>query len=108
MNRAGLVYLEETLVGRISEDEHGYHFTYDQAYLNQPGAIPISLTMPVRAEEYSSKSMIPFFDGLIPEGWLLDIAQRNWKLDPKDRMGLLLSSCKDCVGAASIVPESER
>ena len=51
--------------------------------------------------------MIPFFDGLIPEGWLLDIAQKNWKLDPRDRMGLLLTCCKDCIGAVSIVPEQE-
>jgi serine/threonine-protein kinase HipA len=46
--------------------------------------------------------MIPFFDGLIPEGWLLDITVKNWKLDTRDRMGLLLTACKDCIGAVSI------
>jgi serine/threonine-protein kinase HipA len=46
--------------------------------------------------------MLPFFDGLIPEGWLLDIAIKNWKIDQRDRMGLLLSVCKDCIGAISI------
>ena len=46
--------------------------------------------------------MFPFFDGLIPEGWLLDIAQKNWKLNPRDRMEILLKTCHDCIGAVSI------
>jgi serine/threonine-protein kinase HipA len=46
--------------------------------------------------------MIPFFDNLIPEGWLLEIAERNWKINPRDRMGLLLAFCKDTIGAISI------
>jgi serine/threonine-protein kinase HipA len=34
---------------------------------------------------------VPFFDGLIPEGWLLDIAEQYWKVNPPDRMGLLIA-----------------
>jgi len=41
---------------------------------------------------------------LIPEGWLLAVAERNWKLDPRDRMGLLLNCCRDCIGAVSVHP----
>jgi serine/threonine-protein kinase HipA len=33
---------------------------------------------------------------------LLDIAEKNWKLHPRDRMGLLLACCKDCIGAISV------
>jgi serine/threonine-protein kinase HipA len=46
--------------------------------------------------------MFPFFDGLIPEGWLLEIAEKNWKLDARGRMGLLLACYRDCIGAVSI------
>ena len=46
--------------------------------------------------------LFPFFDGLIPEGWLLEIAVDSWKLDQNDRMGLLLACCRDCIGAASV------
>jgi serine/threonine-protein kinase HipA len=49
--------------------------------------------------------MFPFFDGLIPEGWLLEIAEKNWKLDARDRMGLLLVCCRDCIGDVSIKEE---
>jgi serine/threonine-protein kinase HipA len=48
--------------------------------------------------------MLPFFDGLIPEGWLLEVAETNWKLNIRDRMGLLLACCRDCSGAVSILP----
>jgi serine/threonine-protein kinase HipA len=107
MSRAGIVLFNNTPAGRITEDERGYHFAYDDGYLARPDAVPVSLTLPLAKETYSGKTMIPFFDGLIPEGWLLDIAQKNWKLDPRDRMGLLLTCCKDCIGAVSIVPEQE-
>ena len=77
-------------------------FTYDDLYLSQPEAKPISLTMPLSAKQYTSKTMFPFFDGLIPEGWLLSHAITTWKLDPRDRMGLLCSVCRDCIGDVSI------
>jgi serine/threonine-protein kinase HipA len=62
------------------------------------------LTLPLKEQPYTSKILFPFFDGLIPEGWLLDIAQNNWKLNPRDRMGLLMACCKDCIGAVSVHP----
>jgi len=46
--------------------------------------------------------LFPFYDGLIPEGWLLEIAQQNWKINRHDRMELLLTCCKDCLGAVSV------
>jgi serine/threonine-protein kinase HipA len=107
MSRTGEVFFQEFRAGLIVEDEQGYHFTYDEPYLRNPEARPVSLTLPLRAPKYSSKTMIPFFDGLIPEGWLLDVAEKNWKLDPRDRMGLLLACCKDCIGAVSILPVRE-
>ncbi len=67
--------------------------------------MPVSLTLPLRQEPYEQKTMIPFFDGLIPEGWLLNIITDNWKIDSRDRMSLLLLACKDCIGNISIVAE---
>jgi serine/threonine-protein kinase HipA len=46
--------------------------------------------------------MFPFFDGLIPEGWLLLVALDNWKLDSKDPMGLLNVACRDTIGAVTL------
>lgn len=96
------VYMYSTFTGVLTEDENGFHFEYDQLYLKSDNAEPISLTLPLGNKEYRSTVMFPFFDGLIPEGWLLDIAQKNWKLNPRDRMELLLKTCNDCIGAVSI------
>src|SRR4030095_14705089 len=99
--RKGIVKVKDIVAGIISQDEEGYHFMYDETYLQSPDAWAVSLTMPLQNTAYTNRVLFPFFDGLIPEGWLLDIAERNWKLNPRDRMGLLLSCCKDCIGAVS-------
>ena len=96
------VYMYEKMAGILTEDENGFHFQYDQYYLKSKEAEPVSLTLPLTNREFESKTMFPFFDGLIPEGWLLDIAQKIWKLNPRDRMEILLKACQDCIGAVSI------
>jgi serine/threonine-protein kinase HipA len=101
--RKAAIHIENQTVGWLTEDEEGYHFVYNPAYLKLQGARPVSLTLPLQEEPFASKTMFAFFDGLIPEGWLLDIAEKNWKLNPRDRMGLLLACCRDCIGNVSVV-----
>jgi serine/threonine-protein kinase HipA len=101
--KKGLVYKKEKLAGEIWENETGYHFQYDKLYLANPMNGEISKTLPLREKVYSDDNMIPFFDGLIPEGWLLKIAIDNWKLNPRDRMNLLLTLCQDNIGDVSII-----
>lgn len=98
------IYMYSRLAGVLTEDDNGYTYQYDSHYLNTENADPISLTLPLQKAPYTAKILFPFFDGLIPEGWLLDIAERSWKLDGRDRMSLLLACCKDCIGAVSVVP----
>jgi serine/threonine-protein kinase HipA len=88
--------------GFLIEDENGYTFQYEDSYCSDNRNEAISLTLPLQQEPYNSKSLFPFFDGLIPEGWLLAIAEKNWKIDSRDRMGLLLACCEDCIGAVSV------
>ena len=107
MKRAGNVLINGEMAGLVWQDDEGYGFIYFDHYLASGKSVPVSLTMPLRNEPYQSKTMLPFFDGLIPEGWLLDITVKNWKLDPADRMKLLLTVCKDCIGAVSIEPVKE-
>jgi len=106
--RKAEIRMHNDLAGWLSQDEHGYHFQYATDYLQSPEAKPISLTLPLQEAAFISNVLFSFFDGLIPEGWLLDIAEKNWKLNSKDRMGLLLACCKDCIGAVSIHPIIEK
>lgn len=105
--KQGKVFLRDRQVGVLTESDTGYTFAYDAAYLADPAAEAVSLTLPLAQEPYESAVLFPFFDGLIPEGWLLGIAENNWKIDRRDRMALLLACCRDCIGAVSVEPISE-
>ena len=105
--RKAKIFFKSDLAGTLTEDETGYHFQYEPGYLNKENAEPVSLTLPLSKGAYSDKVLLPFFDGLIPEGWLLEIAEKNWKLDSRDRMGILLVTCRDCIGAVSVEPANE-
>lgn len=102
--RQAKVYMDTRWAGTLTEDEAGYHFRYEPEYLQRSDAEPVSLTLPLQPETFTSNILFPFFDGLIPEGWLLDIARKNWKLDVRDRMSILMVTCRDCIGAVSVEP----
>lgn len=104
--KTAAVYLKNSFAGTLVEDEDGFIFQYDYQYLKQPNAKPVSLTLALAEKPYHSNVLFPFFDGLIPEGWLLDIVERSWKINQRDRMSLLMACCKDCIGAVSIVPKT--
>ena len=101
--RKAAVYYKEWLAGTLTETDEGeYTFQYDEKYIGEHSNEGITLTMPVNSITYKEKRLFPFFEGLIPEGWLLDIASKNWKINQNDRMGLLLTCCQNCIGAVSI------
>lgn len=102
MNRTALIYFHKKLAGTLTETSQGYAFEYYLEYLTAKDSFAISKTLPLKPETYKSNVLFPFFDGLIPEGWLLDIATDNWKLNSKDRFGILLACCKNCIGAVSV------
>ncbi|MFD2742463.1 MULTISPECIES: HipA N-terminal domain-containing protein [Sphingobacterium] len=104
MRRAS-IYYKDHLAGTLTETDDGeYVFHYDEAYIKAYPAAFITFTMPVRSKPYNDKRLFPFFEGLIPEGWLLDIASKSWKINTNDRMALLLACCQNCIGAVSVQP----
>ena len=105
--RVAYVYVRNHFAGTLSETDEGYCFSYDPAYLQSPHPSPVSLTLPLTEESYHSKTLFSFFVGLIPEGWLLSVVSRNWKIDKKDRFGLLLVACRDGIGNVTIRGERE-
>lgn len=98
------VFVKNIFAGILKEDDMGYEFKYNEEYLASTSVAPISLTLPLTDRPYRSNVLFPFFDGLIPEGWLLDIAEQSWKISARDRFSLLLACCKDCIGDISVVP----
>ena len=105
--RKGYVYIQNRFAGILAETEEGYSFSYDKEYLKRKDALAVSLTLPLQEEAYKASILFPFFDGLIPEGWLLGVVSRNWKINQNDRFGLLLVACKDCIGDVCIRGEAK-
>lgn len=103
--RQGKVFYKDIFAGIVSETDDGeYTFTYQPSYIEEYPTQFLTFSMPVKDNTYKDRRLFPFFEGLIPEGWLLDIASDNWKINKNDRMGLLLACCKNCIGAVSVEP----
>lgn len=103
MSRIGIVSLDGTRVGTIRETESGVRFRYDEAWVSDGGKA-VSLTLPVRPEPYDTPGLGPFFENLLPEGWLLELATTKLKISKDDAFGLLLATCADCIGDVEIRP----
>lgn len=96
------VFFQDRRAGILTKARSGYAFAYDADYLDDPKAAPISLSLPLRAKSYESKELFPFFDGLLPEGWLLELTCAIAKIDAADKFRLLLHTGEDPVGAVSV------
>lgn len=103
--RQAKIFYDSIFCGVLTETNDGdFTFQYQEDYVkNYPNQF-ITFTMPVTNKIYKDNRLFPFFEGLIPEGWLLDIASKNWKINKNDRMGLLLACCHNCIGAVSVEP----
>lgn len=100
MATKGQVYFKNQKCGSIEKKTDG---SFEFTYLDQKEAV--SLTLPSLQKTYTSEELFPFFDGLIPEGWLLNLTEKNWKIPKNDRMTLLLTTCQDCIGAVHVQGE---
>ena len=106
MTRRGIVTIDGERAGLIQErTEGGTSFAYDASWLARTDARPASLTLPLRAEPYDSRGLLPFFENLLPEGWLLELSTTKLRISKDDAFGLLLATCADCIGAVEIPPE---
>ena len=103
--RKAEIYYKNDLAGYLTETDDGeYVFQYTEEYVKHHSDQFLTFSMPVGDQPFKDTRLFPFFEGLIPEGWLLEIAVKNWKLNPNDRMGLLLACCYNCIGAVSVIP----
>lgn len=93
------------LAGHLFEFENGFRFVYDKDYLKT--GQPVSVSLPLREAPYESRELFSFFQGLLPEGWYLDIVSKTTKVDSDDSFGLLLATTSDTIGAVTVRPEGD-
>jgi serine/threonine-protein kinase HipA len=104
MSRRAIICLVGERVGVLEETAEGCRFTYDRAWLAREDALPISLTLPLREASYEARGLHPFFENLLPEGWLLEISTAKLKIAKDDAFGLMVATCADCIGAVEVRP----
>lgn len=99
MTRIANIFVHRINAGTLTELPDGhYEVTYHADY---HGA-PVSLTMPLKKRRYIFPIFPPFFEGLLPEGIMLEALLRKYKLDKKDYFGQLMQVGHDLVGAVTV------
>ena len=105
--RRAIVRLDGQRVGTLAEEGRTVTFQYDVAWLQNAKAVPVSLTLPLQAEPYTTSGLHPFLENLMPEGWLLEIATSKLKISKDDAFGLLVATCADSIGAVEVVADED-
>ena len=102
-NQAPLVaHLRERRCAFVQPTQKGLVLTYEAAYLDSPGAIPLSLRMPLRVEPYPPEIASPWLDGLLPEGPRRQAAGVRWSLPYRSTYAMLAAIGAECAGAVEI------
>ena len=97
--RKALVRVDNIPAGTLLElEDNQYQFHYQPSY---KGA-PVSLTMPINKSIYEFKKFPPFFEGLLPEGMMLEGLLRHTKIDRSDLMGQIIAVGGDLVGNVTV------
>lgn len=101
--RKTLVYNHDELAGELIEitPNKNYEFNYSEDYSGRP----ISLTMPKTQKSFQYKSFPPFFEGLLPEGYMLEGILKQAKIDRDDLFALLIYVGSDLVGSITVTEE---
>lgn len=101
--RSARIFVHGNFAGLFTEIEKGgpYKFTYEPGYSGRT----ISLTMPVQQGPYHFERFPAFFDGLLPEGMMLEGLLRRQKIDQFDYFSQLAAVGNDLVGAVTVVEE---
>ncbi|VAW75860.1 hypothetical protein MNBD_GAMMA12-636 [hydrothermal vent metagenome] len=105
MNDSIVVVCNSKTIGHLWLDEQA-HFTfqYDEDWLNDPDATPLSLLHPLQTDPIKNDKTRVFFTHLLPEQELKKIVARNLEIPVSDDFSLLGAIAGDCMGDITLVP----
>lgn len=99
MRRAN-VFVNGKLAGQLQEIQKGNQ--YEFIYQDQYQGFSVSLEMPTGKTKYKFDRFPPFFEGLLPEGLMLESLLKQRKIDRNDLMSQLIAVGEDLVGNVTI------
>jgi serine/threonine-protein kinase HipA len=99
------VYIGDDITGQLVQDDGGQmSFTYAEGWRNKPGAVPLSQSLPLRAEPFKGKECRGFFGGILPEEAKREIIARNLGISARNDYAMLERIGGECAGAVTFVP----
>ncbi|HWL48527.1 MAG TPA: type II toxin-antitoxin system HipA family toxin [Acidimicrobiia bacterium] len=104
------VYLHDMQIGVVERrGPKRYRFRYNDEVRSrhETGAIVLSVSLPVREDEFPPAAARPFFDGLLPEGVVRSSLAHSLKASEEDGFALLKALGADCAGAVAVLPKGE-
>lgn len=102
------VYLYQKLVGHLIQDDGGQMvFGYGESWLNMPGAMPLSQSLPLRKKRFTRKECRGFFAGILPEESKREIIARNLGISARNDYAMLEQIGGECAGAVTFIPAGE-
>lgn len=98
------VWLSGQPAGLLSLVEGRLHFRYHAAWLEAPGAMPLSQSLPLQPQAFHDGACRAFFAGLLPEGQLRILIARALQVSVQNDYALLAAIGGECAGAVSLLP----
>ena len=109
MSRTLDVYLHAHHVGQLIQNEHGdMVFSYAQNWLDNPQAMPLSHSLPLRTEQFGRNECRGFFAGILPEETKREIIARNLGISARNDFAMLEQIGGECAGAITFIPTGEQ
>ena len=102
------VYLHGRLAGRLTQDDSGeMTFNYAESWLNDPAAIPLSQSLPLRKERYTRRACRGYFAGVLPEGDNRALIAKNMGISANNDFSMLEQIGGECAGAVTFIPSGQ-
>ncbi|ASY61212.1 type II toxin-antitoxin system HipA family toxin [Sinorhizobium sp. CCBAU 05631] len=102
------VWWDGRIVGQFTQDRHGdIGFAYSEAWLDDENTLPLSASLPKRAEPFSRRECRPFFGGLLPEESQRLVTAQALGVSPANDFALLDRLGGDVAGALQLLPEDQ-
>ena len=106
MSESLSVYLREDIVGVLHLDtQRRFVFQYNQNWLENDQAIPLSLHLPLQAKAFNDDRARPFFANLLPESEPRRVIARKLGISEQNDFALLEAVGGECAGAVSLLPD---
>jgi serine/threonine-protein kinase HipA len=108
MARALDVYLYDDLAGRPLQDDGGeVRNQYTESWLNRPGAMPLSQSLPLQNRPFPRRQGRAFFGGILPDEDKREIIARNLGISARNDFAMLERIGGECAGAVTFMPQGE-